>query len=65
METEAETPAERKRRKWLERVEAGLTQASPGAVARRFNLHPGELHDLFPDYFDEAPEPERNETSGY
>ena len=60
-----DTEAEARRAKWLERVEAGLTQASPEAVARRFNLHMGELRDLFPDYFDEAPEPERNETSGY
>ena len=60
-----DTEADAKRAKWLERVEAGLTQASPRAVARRFNLHPGELRDLFPDYFDEAPEPERNEISGY
>ena len=61
----AATSADIERQKWLDRVENGLRSAPAEIVRLRFHLTRGELRDLFPDYFDDEPEPERTSISGY
>jgi hypothetical protein len=62
--TETRSPVT-KREKWLARIEDALYQAPPEVVCALFHLTREELRDLFPEWLDDGPEPDRNPVSGY